>query len=52
MAEIFTLTILVIKWLIAIILGIFTLFIVYCIGTVCVVSIIDFYYKRQERYLE
>ena len=33
MAEIFTLTILVIKWLIAIILGIFTLFIAYCIGT-------------------
>ena len=30
MAEIFTLTILAIKWLIAIILGIFTLFIAYC----------------------
>ena len=52
MAEIFTLTLLVIKWLIAIILGAFTLFIVYCIGAVCVNLIIDFYYSRQEKYLE
>ena len=53
MAEIFTLTLLVIKWLIAIILGTFTIFIVCCIGTACVVSIIDYFlYNREEKYLE
>ena len=52
MAEIFTLTILVIKWLIAIILGTFTLLFVYCLGTACVISIIDFFNNRQEKYLE
>ena len=52
MAEIFTLTLLVIKWLIAIILGIFTLIFVYCLGAACVTSIIDFFNNRQEKYLE
>ena len=52
MAEIFTLTLLVIKWLIAIILGVFTLLIIYGIGALCVIATINFFKDRQEKYLE
>ena len=48
MAEIFTLTLLVIKWLIAIIVGITIVFLLWVIGSVCFNLIAVFFDKIQK----